>query len=200
MFPGHDRPKFEATGDNETLGDRCPPPPPPPTRRLAASRRRARGVKTRRLIPALVVGTTTIASMGALVVWVSNQPGIKPATTLTVSSASVVAKPGPAAEASAATREAAMLAAVQQQLLAENKALQSLQFAVTKADAARRAASLVAAPGAARTSAAGTGSSNVAAVPSATFSPLPTIPVVAVPAPIAAPIVSATTGASHAIP
>ena len=153
-------------------------------RRLAASRRRTLGVKARRLLPPLVVGATTLAGLGGLVAWVSNQPGVRPVTTLNFSSASLGATPAATSTDPTAAREAQVLAAVGQQLAADNKALQALQSTVTQAAAARRTAG------------------PPASSPGTAFAltPLATIPAVAIPGPVAAPVVNATTGASHAIP
>ena len=182
-------------------------PPRPSTRRLAASRRRALGIKARRLVPPLIVGTTTLAGTGVLVAWVSNQPGVKPTSTLTISSASASTRPATSTTNAEAAREAQVLTALQQQLKSEETALQTLQATVTQAAATRRAAAAsIASPSAASAGGSPVASSTpggASTAPLPALTPLPTIPTVVVPPPapvVAAPVVSATTGASHAVP
>lgn len=157
--------------------------------RLRAARRRAVGLRLRRLVPSLVVGTSTLAGTGGLVAWVSHQPGMQ--VTTTGSSA-----PAGAPAATGRPDDTAALAGVQKQLHAEEAALQALQDQLarlrrTQATEAGRAGTAGTAPGAA----------GGPAFPS--LSPMPTIPPLpALPAPmvVPSPATNATTGASHALP
>ncbi|HVA74958.1 MAG TPA: hypothetical protein VNF71_10395 [Acidimicrobiales bacterium] len=144
--------------------------------RLAAGRRKAVGLKLRRVVPGLVVGTTTLAGTGGLIAWVAGQPGVKTVAT-------AVARPTP-------TTNPAQLSAVQKQLQAEEAALQSLQGRLAQIVAQAHASASAAAGG---TPVSGSGGSASAAP----LAPLPALPVLA-PAP--APATNATTGASHAVP
>ena len=148
------------------------------THRLAARRRKAVGLKLRRVVPGLVVGTTTLAGTGGLVAWVAGQPGVKTVAT-------VAAKPPPATDP-------AQLSAVQKQLQAEETALQAVQSRMAQIVAQSRAQ---AAAAASAPSGAHTGS-----VASPQFSALPAIPALAPVAAAPPPATSATTGASHAVP
>lgn len=184
--------------------------------RLAAARRKAVALRLRRLVPGLVVGTTTLAGTGGLVAWVSEQPGLK------ASAASSTGAQPPVS--TTAGVNPALVSAVQRQLQTEESALQALQArmaelskqaAISRAAAASRGAAagsgrvsssggaglVEATAGAARGPTAATGSA-------APLAPLPTLPAMPAytPAPAAAapapapPATTATTGASHAVP
>ena len=180
--------------------------------RLAAARRQARKLRLRRLVPGIVVGTTTLAGTGSLVAWVSNQPGLK------ATAASQTAAPAPTG--ATPSTDPAVLSAVQRQLQQEEVALEALQSRM--AELARRAASERAAaastggqvsgwsqgPGARAAQGAATpGAPPVVAAgsvpplpPQPTLPPMPSLSAPAPAATAAAPAATATTGASHALP
>lgn len=179
------------------------------THRLAAARRQARSVKVRRLVPGIVVGTTTLAGTGSLVAWVANQPGIK------ATAVSQTATPPPVA---ATTSTDPAVLSVQRQLQQEEAALQALQSRMAdlaKRAAAERARAASAAgqgsgwsPGSGAQTAASPGTPQVVGAgslpPLAALPALPPMPALPAPAPAAtssaAPPATATTGASHALP
>ena len=146
--------------------------------RRVAARRRAVGDKVRRLIPGVIVGSTTLVGSGALAAWVSGQPGV--AST----SGGAVAGKAPTAATTPPTTDA--LQTLQQALRSDENTLQSLEAAVPNVAA-------VASPAAPPAGSAAT-------VP--TVAPIPRIAIPVIPqvASTPAPAVNATTGASHALP
>lgn len=162
------------------------------THRLVAARRRAMGLRLRRVVPGLVVGTTTLAGTGGLVAWVSHQPGLQ------VSTASRAVAP-PVSTTS--PTDPAVVSAVQHQLQQEEAALRALQARMTQLS--RQAAASRASAG--DTGGAGTGAQGAgsASGSGSGFTPLPALPPLpALSAPVVAapPAAIATTGASHAVP
>jgi hypothetical protein len=102
----------------------------PSSHRLAAARRRTIGVRLRRLIPPLLAGTTTVAGTGALVAWVSHQPGVSAAASTTTNRPVGSAPPAGPIGPDPAAREAQVVSAVQKQLSAEEATLRELQVRV----------------------------------------------------------------------
>lgn len=155
-------------------------------RRLAA-RRRAVGDRMRRLLPGVIVGSTTLVGTGALAAWVSGQPGVN------TPGAGSPSRPSVTTAVTATTTDP--VHSLQQALQADEASLHSLEAAMPE----------VPAPAA---NASGSGSAPVAtgtaagATVTPTVAPLPKIVIPALPQVVAspAPAVNATTGASHAIP
>ena len=147
--------------------------------RRMATRRRLLGRRVRRVLPGLVVGSATLTGTAAVAAWVGDQPDVRPA---------------PAAAATPPTTKDP-LGALAGRLRADTEQVNALQSALAELDQQRAAAA--AAPGAT----VGAGASQAAASPSvtplATLPPLPPIPSVSIGP---APVVNATTGASHAVP
>lgn len=159
----------------DSQGPRRKAPDPGELRRLAA-RRRAVGDRVRRLLPGIIVGSTTLVGTGALAAWVSSQPGVDTtAGRAAVRPAAAPASTSPATDA---------LRSLQQALQADETALRSLE------------AGMPTIPSAGPSTAGG------APVTAPAVAPLPQIAIPALPQVVSspAPAVNATTGASHAIP
>lgn len=152
--------------------------------RRLATRKRVLGQRVRRVLPGLIVGSATLAGTGTLAAWVGHQPGIH-----TVPSAARIA---PTTTVDALGPLASQLHADEQQVNALQSTLANLQ----KQRAAEAAAAGQAPTGVAATQ---TGSPGAAQAGSSigTLPPLPPIPSVSI---SPAPVVNATTGASHAVP
>ena len=168
------------------IGPRRQPPDLAELRRLAA-RRRAVGDRVRRLLPGLVVGSTTLVGTGALAAWVSSQPGATAAGTSGPATSSSL----PAALTPPTTDA---VGALQQALQSDEDTLHSLEAAMPAVTAPTAGT-----PAQAAGPAAGAAGASVT-VP--TIAPLPKIVVPAIPQVVTSPspVVNATTGASHAIP
>ena len=164
--------------------------------RKLAGRRRAAATRLRRLLPTVVVGTTTLAGTGGLFAWMGNQPGL-------ASTRSAAPAPVP----SGGVRPE--LPALQKALQADEAQVRSLESALNplaaqQAAAARSAAASARGGGGGTATASGLtgngggyGVSGGPAVSVAPIAPLPAIqPLTVAPA----PSTNATTGASHAVP
>ncbi len=157
------------------VGSRRHAPDPGELRRLAA-RRRATGDRLRRLLPGVIVGSTTLVGTGALAAWVSGQPGVAATARQLPTRPAVTAPP---------TTDA--VRSLQRALQADETALRSLEagMPVIRTTSGPPGAAQAATP---------------VTVPA--IAPLPQIAVPAAPPVLSspAPAVNATTGASHAIP
>lgn len=147
-------------------------------RRLAA-RRRVAGDRIRRLVPGVIIGSSTLVGTGVLAAWVGGQPGVT-----TTAGQQATRTPASTARSSQTSDPVPSL---QNALQADESALQSLETGMPTIGAGTPAPA-VAAAGAPATLPA--------------IAPLPQIAMPALPqiAASPAPAVNATTGASHAIP
>lgn len=155
-------------------------------RRLAA-RRRAVGDRMRRLLPGVIVGSTTLVGTGALAAWVSGQPGVN--------------TPG-AGSPTRSSATAAVTSPTTDPVRSLQHALQVDEATLHSLEAAMPAVPAPAATEAGSTSAAVATGTAAGAPAAPTLAPLPKIVIPALPQVVAspAPAVNATTGASHAIP
>ena len=153
---------------------------PAELRRLATGRRLA-GDRLRRVLPGVVIGSTTLLGSGLLAAWVGQQPG--------VSATHPVPRSSHGAAGPTATTDP--VPALNDALRADEAALRSLEAGLPVVGPAPSLAG----------SRTGAGSPGPGSVTLPSIAPLPQIAVPVAPAAVSpAPAVNATTGASHAIP
>lgn len=153
--------------------------------RRLTTRKRVVGQRLRRVLPGLVVGSATLTGTGALAAWVGHQPSVQ----------TVRAAPG-----TVPPTTVDLLAPLAGQLQADEKEVNTLESTLADLQKQKAAAASAPAPSAAPAGAGGpSGSAGAgqAAASIATLPPLPPIPSVSI---SPAPVVNATTGASHAVP
>lgn len=139
--------------------------------RRTAARRRAIGDRVRRLLPGIIVGSTTLVGSGALAAWVSGQPGVS------TTGGHVTARAAASRASTPPTTDP--LRSLQQALRADEAALRSLESAMP---------------------AVGAAPATPATLPPIVPLPQITVPVAPRVVVAPAPAVNATTGASHAVP
>lgn len=146
--------------------------------RRLTTRKRVVGQRMRRLLPGLIVGTTTLTGTGALAAWVGHQPGINMVK---------------AAAPSVPPTTVDVLNPLASQLQADEKQVNALESTLANLQQQRAAEARAASSGVAAAPAV----SGQALAPIGTLPPLAPIPSVSI---TPAPVVNATTGASHAVP
>lgn len=154
---------------------------PAELRRLAAGRRLA-GDRLRRVLPGVIIGSTTLLGSGLLAAWVGGQPGMGSASHPVPRSGHGVTGPTATTDPVPALNDA---------LRADEAALRSLESGLPVVGPAPSLAG----------SRTGGGVPGAGSVTLPSIAPLPQIAVPVAPAAVSpAPVVNATTGASHAIP